>query len=434
LAIPQIDASAGRPYGGRLLDELKGVVELIAAGQGLSETLERIALAVERAAAPAICAIELVEASGRRLRNGASPSLPEAYRLTVHGMEIGPEAGACGTAVHRRTAVVIRDVETDPLFARFRGLAAELGVRACWSMPILDNDGMPIATFALYHRQPCAPSEEEWRFVSGMSGFVRLAVMQHRREEALRAAKEAAETASRAKSQFLAHMSHELRTPLNAILGFSEVIREAMMGPVGPRYRDYAGDIHKAGQHLLSLINDVLDLAKVEVGRLELVEEPLILPDLIGGCRHLVSETAMRAGVTMAASIPADLPPFHGDRLRIKQVVLNLLSNAIKFTPEGGEVRIEARLLADGDLRLTVADTGIGMNPEDVPIALAPFSQLEDPMQRRREGTGLGLPLAKSLVEMHGGRLDVETALGQGTAVSIVLPRHRVLRPAGGSN
>jgi two-component system, cell cycle sensor histidine kinase PleC len=427
LAVPKPESPAAPPSDARLLDELNAVVERIATGSGLHETLERIAQAVERYAAPAICAIELVDSATGRLRNGASPSLPEVYRLTVHGLAVGPQAGACGTAVYRRAAVVVRDVETDPLFTDYRALANELGVRACWSLPIMDDGGTPIATFALYHRQPCEPSDEEWRFVNGMSGFVRLALMQYRREQALRAAKEAAEAASRAKSQFLAHMSHELRTPLNAILGFSEVIREQMMGEVGPRYRDYAGDINKAGQHLLSLINDVLDLAKVEVGRLELIEEPLILPDLIGGCRHLVSETAMRAGVTMASTMPADLPPISADRLRIKQVVLNLLSNAIKFTPEGGEVRIEAALEPDGDLRLTVADTGIGMRPEDVSIALAPFGQLEDPMHRKRQGTGLGLPLAKTLVEMHGGTLGVDTELGRGTAVNILLPRHRVL-------
>jgi two-component system, cell cycle sensor histidine kinase PleC len=405
------------------LDE---VVDLIASARPLAETLTRIALVVERLAPPAICAIELVDADGRHLRSGASPGLPDAYRAAVDGLEIGPDAGACGTAVYRRAAVIVRDIRLDPLFARWVALAEQLGLRACWSLPILDDRQGVIAAFALYHPTPCEPSDEEWRLVASMSGLVRLALMQHRREQALRRAKEEAETASQAKSQFLAHMSHELRTPLNAILGFSEVIREMLMGPLDDRYRQYGGDIHRAGQHLLTLIEDVLDLAKIETGRMELIEEEVAIRDLLASCRQMVRETAERAGVTISTQVAPALPPLHGDRLRLKQAVLNLLSNAIKFTPMGGEVRLEAACIENGDLLVAVSDNGIGMKPEDVPVALAPFGQVNDALSRRHKGTGLGLPLAKTFVELHGGRLEIATRSGQGTSVSIILPRERL--------
>jgi two-component system, cell cycle sensor histidine kinase PleC len=426
------EATQRDPESGRRIDERRSVamnelVHLVAAGRGLGETLTRIAQAVESLAPPAICAIELVDAAGGCLRHGAAPSLPDSYRRAVDGLAIGPGAGACGTAVYLRQPVIVRDMRTDPLFAPYLALAEELGLRACWSLPIMGDGDAAIGAFALYHRTPCEPSAEEWNLVASMSGLVRLALMQHRREQALRHAKEEAEAASRAKSQFLAHMSHELRTPLNAILGFSEVIRESLMGPLDVRYREYGGDVHKAGQHLLTLINDVLDLAKIEVGRMELAEETVVLRDLIAGALSMVRETAERAGVAVVTDIGTELPPLRADRLRLKQAVLNLLSNALKFTPIGGEVRIAATLRADGDALLQISDNGIGMRPEDIPLALSPFGQVDDALNRRHRGTGLGLPLAKTLVELHGGRLEIDSAPGRGTTASIVLPRQRLL-------
>ena len=247
-----------------------------------------------------------------------------------------------------------------------------------------------------------------------------------RGEEALRLAKEEAEAASRTKSQFLANMSHELRTPLNAIIGFSEVIRDAIMGPVDPRYGDYARDIHMAGQHLLSLISDVLDLSKIEVGRLKLHEEPVSIAEVIDTCRRLVAERAREGGVALEEAVPSDLPPVFADRLRLKQIVLNVLANAVKFTRPGGRVRIAASLPAEGGLVLSITDTGIGMAPEDIPTALTPFGQVEDALHRRYDGTGLGLPLAKMLAERHGGTLAIESQIGVGTSVRIRLPEQRL--------
>jgi len=421
-ATPRPDAG-----GGWSLTEVDQLVAFVAGGQGLDATLERIAAVVERLAPSTLCSIELVDADGRHLRHGAAPSLPPDYRALVEGLEIGPGAGACGTAVHRRAPVIVTDIETDPLFAPYLAMARALGLRACWSLPIFDDHDSVIATFALYHRVPCQPSAAEWRMVASMGSFVRLALLQHRREQALRLARDEAEAANHAKSMFLAHMSHELRTPLNAILGFSEMIREMMLGPLNPRYREYAADIHTAGHHLL-------DLAKIEVGKLELFEETVFLPDLIGGCQLLVREAAERAGVTVAATVPPEIPLLRADRLRFKQILLNLLSNAIKFTPSGGEVRVAALVTDRGDFRLTVSDNGVGMRPEDIPVALSSFGQVEGGLHRRREGTGLGLPLARTFVELHGGTLRVSSEVGIGTSVEVTLPGERLLSGRSGDH
>jgi two-component system, cell cycle sensor histidine kinase PleC len=240
----------------------------------------------------------------------------------------------------------------------------------------------------------------------------------------------AAEESSRVKSQFMANMSHELRTPLNAIIGFSEVIRDALVGPVAARYKDYARDIHSSGRHLLGLINDVLDLSKIELGRLELHEEPMALAKVVNDCERLISERVRAGNLELAIDLPADLPLLRGDELRLKQVLLNLLSNAVKFTPVGGRITLSARMTAESGIILAVADTGIGMKPEEIPIALEPFRQIDSALNRRYEGTGLGLPLARTLVELHGGMLVISSTPGQGTTVTVALPAARVIRKA----
>ena len=264
----------------------------------------------------------------------------------------------------------------------------------------------------------------------GYRGTGRDITAQIEGEDALKLAKDAAEAASRTKSQILATVSHELRTPLNAIIGFSEVISQGLMGPVDSRYREYAKDIHKAGTHLLTLINDVLDLSKIEVGQLKLHERAVDLAQLISGCHRLVAERARESFVRIDEVVADDLPLVFGDELRLKQIVLNLLSNAVKFTAAGGtggQVTTDARLAADGGLTISITDTGIGMKPDDIPIALSPFRQLDNAFNRRSEGTGLGLPLAKMLVELHDGVLEIASKVGLGTTVRVHLPSKRVL-------
>ncbi|HEY4124084.1 MAG TPA: histidine kinase dimerization/phospho-acceptor domain-containing protein, partial [Rhizomicrobium sp.] len=210
------------------------------------------------------------------------------------------------------------------------------------------------------------------------------------RERQLDAALAKAHAANKAKTNFLALMSHELRTPLNAIIGFSEVLSSEIFGTHAvPRYRDYATDIHGAGKHLLALINDILDLSKFEAGKMELHAERIEMGDLFGDCMKLVAERAREKGLRLSRDLPPDIPAVEADRLRLKQILLNLLSNAIKFTPAGGQISLAADLDELGGIRICVADTGIGMTAEQIPLALEPFRQIDSPLSRTEEGTGL---------------------------------------------
>jgi PAS domain S-box-containing protein len=255
---------------------------------------------------------------------------------------------------------------------------------------------------------------------------------QDAREAMLRNARETAEAASRAKSAFLANMSHELRTPLNAIIGFSEVMKGEMMGPLGSdRYRGYANDIHGSGKHLLQLINDVLDISKIEAGKAELRDEQIDLGRVIDECASLIAPQAAANAISIKVDVPNELPGLRGDTRAIKQVLLNLLSNAVKFTPARGKVALSARLGETGDLEIAVADTGIGIAKESIERIFEPFYQVDSDLSRRFEGTGLGLSLVKGLVGMHGGTIGVQSVPEQGTTFTIVLPAARVAAVSG---
>jgi len=246
-------------------------------------------------------------------------------------------------------------------------------------------------------------------------------------ETELRAALTSAESANRTKSEFLANMSHELRTPLNAIIGFSEVMGTGVFGPLGnEKYRDYVGNIHDSGRHLLDIINDILDVSKIESGSMELLEETMTVSVVVAASIRLVRERALRGGITLKTDLPPHLPLLRGDSRRIKQILLNLLSNAVKFTPSGGTVCVSVERTPDGGLMLRVTDSGIGMKPEDIPLALIPFRQIDSGLARRHEGTGLGLPLTRALVELHDGQLNLSSRLGEGTEVRVWFPVHRL--------
>ena len=245
----------------------------------------------------------------------------------------------------------------------------------------------------------------------------------------LEQAKEVAETASRAKSEFLANMSHELRTPLNAILGFAEIIRDKLLGPIGdPRYSDYAEDIHSSGAHLLRIINDILDLSKVEAGRLELVEDVVEMEEVVKAVSVLLRERLTRAGLDFQIDVPPGPCLLRADERKLKQILMNLLSNAVKFTPAGGEISLLVTR-SEGGIVIEVRDSGIGIAAEDIDRAMSPFGQVDSRLSRRYEGTGLGLPLAKALTELHGGKLELQSEPGVGTIARVRLPRDRVIHP-----
>jgi two-component system cell cycle sensor histidine kinase PleC len=269
----------------------------------------------------------------------------------------------------------------------------------------------------------------------------RLRQALHARDEARRAlvAKQAevlqalarAEEANDSKSRFLANMSHEFRTPLNAIIGFAEVIEAGIFGPIGnDKYRHYVTDISRSGHHLLSLVNDVLDLAKVEAGRYELHPEPLELAELTNTA---VSMAGARNQIGPEVSVVFKDGPvtIHADRRALLQIMINLISNAVKYTDPEGRVTVRGEVDRNGEVVWSVADTGIGMAPEDIPKAMSPFEQVERHAKLGKEGTGLGLPLVKDLVEMQGGSLTLTSAVGVGTTATVRLPKYTTVKDGG---
>ncbi len=242
----------------------------------------------------------------------------------------------------------------------------------------------------------------------------------------LTAALEVAESGDRAKSQFLATMSHELRTQLNAIIGFAEFLNSNLCGSLTAKQRGYVGDIHRAGGHLLDLVSDVHDLSRVDARQLVLEDDVVDLGDLIAGAIAAASPRAAEVGVALRSAIAAGLPQIRADARRLRQILVDLLSNAVKFTPKGGAITVSAEWRG-ADLALFVADTGVGMAPESISIALARFGQADNRSARRLEGTGLSLPLVKRLVELHGGTLAIDSTLGRGTTVTVLLPAERAI-------
>jgi GAF domain-containing protein len=361
---------------------------------------------------------EVTGAFGLRASHQVEAELVEVLR----GAPFRLGEGVTGRAAALRAPVQVKDLLSEREFAvaHISPIAEGLGYRSILAVPLLLEDRV-MGGLTVWRKQPGGFAPEVVHLLQTFGAQSSLAIQNARLFREIADKSRLLEAASRHKSEFLANMSHELRTPLNAILGFSEVLAERMFGEVNEKQAEYLQDILSSGRHLLSLINDILDLSKVEAGRLELELGRFHLPTALDNALTLVRERATRHGITLAQTVDERVRDIVADERKVKQILLNLLSNAVKFTPEGGRVGLAATA-ADGVITIAVSDTGIGIAPEDQAAIFEEFRQVGREDARKQEGTGLGLTLAKKFVELHGGRIWVDSRVGQGSTFSFTLP------------
>jgi signal transduction histidine kinase len=351
----------------------------------------------------------------------ATAEIGEALPQALREVRYRKGEGAIGRTAITREPVQVADITIQGMYeSRVRDTLIESGVRAVLAVPMIHQNRL-IGCLGVTRKRPGQFPTETIELLRTFATQSALAIQNARLFHEIEEKSRQLELASRHKSEFLANMSHELRTPLNAVLGFSEVLRERMFGDLNDKQDEYLNDIHASGQHLLSLINDILDLSKIEAGRMELEVTDFYLPAALDNALTLLRERAGRRGIVLHAGIDDRIEHIRGDERKIKQVLLNLLSNAIKFTPEGG--RIEVRVaLRDGGVEVSVRDTGVGIAPEDQGTIFEEFRQVGT-AAKKVEGTGLGLALSRKFVELHGGRISVESQVGVGSTFTFTIPK-----------
>ena len=406
-----------------VLDRQTSVMEQLAAGAPLTEVLEGIVVALEELIPGSRCSVLLLDEDGV-LRHGAAPTLPRAYSNAIDGLEPGPLAGSCGTAVYLGRQVVAADVSSDPRWEPFRELAVEHDIGACWSSPIRSQSKI-VGTFAVYDRQPHEPDERERELVRRFTHLASIAVThdgaanEREARHVAELARQSAERANHAKSQFVTSLSHELRTPLQSITGFTESLKTLDLSP--DRRRQALDGISHASAHILSIVDDVLDLARVEAGAMPIALEPVDAAAVAAATVALTQPLAATRGITVEfVGRPVDVI---ADRRRLQQVLLNLVSNALRFSSSDTVVTIRTETaIGHGSrvARIHVIDQGSGIADDLLARLFVPFDRLGADAGREG-GAGLGLVLAKRLTEAMGGALDLDSTVGVGTHVRITL-------------
>jgi signal transduction histidine kinase len=366
-------------------------------------------------------------------------------------------SGPTGMAIKTKSIQVINDIEKEPRFTPWREKALKRGYRSSMAVPIIARGGDVIGTLNLYSPESYFFTEDRVRIIQAFANQAATAIENirlvedierkikertreletanlelealnqelHLRKQEAEAARMVAEEANRAKSEFLANMSHELRTPLNVIIGFSEMMLKEIAGPLTDRQIEYIRDILESGEHLLELINDILDLSKVEAGKFELEYEKINIEEIIEESLIFIKEKCLKHGITLSIDIKDGISEIEADRKRLKQVLVNLLTNAAKFTPDGGSITVRVRSREDDYIEFSVEDTGIGIKEEDIPKLFQPFQQLNTIYKKKQPGTGLGLAICKRIVETHGGKIWVESEFGKGSNFKFIIPVHK---------
>ena len=408
----------------RSVGELRALGDV---GRALSSTLDldtvlqTIVTRASQLAGTDACSVYEYDEATEAFHLRATHNLDEEFVALARRTPTRKGEGIQGRMALTRQPVQIPDIAAEDAYrGPLRDILLRTGTRALLAVPLLREDEL-IGGLTVNRKTPGAFPPEVIELLQTFATQSALAIQNARLFREIADKSRQLEAASRHKSEFLANMSHELRTPLNAILGFSEVLAERMFGEVNEKQAEYLQDILSSGRHLLSLINDILDLSKVEAGRLELELGRFHLPTALDNALTLVRERATRHGITLTQTVDERVGDIVADERKVKQILLNLLSNAVKFTPEGGRVGLTATA-ADGVITIAVSDTGIGIAPEDQAAIFEEFRQVGREDARKQEGTGLGLTLAKKFVELHGGRIWVQSQVGQGSTFSFTLP------------
>jgi signal transduction histidine kinase len=381
--------------------------------------------AIARAAAGVLenARVQLFLVEDGKLHHVGGTGLTDEQQEKLRGLYPAPlaQTSYAGKAILERKIVHITDVRVDHDRAELsKAITESTGLRAVLVVPMI-QEGAAIGCITTSFTEPRAFTDKQIALLRSFSDQAVIAIQNARLFREIQDKSRQIEIANQHKSDFLANMSHELRTPLNAIIGFSEVLSERMFGELNEKQADYMKDIHESGRHLLSLINDILDLSKIEAGRMELEPSDFDLPSALSNAMTLVRERAQRHGIALGLKLDQTLSSIHADERKFKQIVLNLLSNAVKFTPDGGRVDVNATLGKDM-VEIAVSDTGIGIAPEDQAAVFEEFKQVGRDYTRKAEGTGLGLALTKRFVELHGGTIRLESAPGKGSTFTFTIP------------
>ena len=408
----------------RSVDELRALGEV---GRAVSSTLDvetvlnTIVSRASQLAGADGCTIYEYDSDAEEFRLRAAHNADAGFVAATRAVPLRKGEGVMGRAVQMREPIQIPDIAVPGAYeSRLRDVLIGAGYRALLSVPLVREDEI-IGSLSLTRKLPGEFPTEVVELLRTFATQSALALQNAHLFQEIEEKSRQLEVANRHKSEFLASMSHELRTPLNAVIGFSEVLLERMFGEINDKQDEYLQDILSSGRHLLSLINDILDLAKIEAGRMELEVVDFHLPQAIDNAITLVRERAARRAITLAIEIDPRLGEIKGDERKVKQVLLNLLSNAIKFTPEGGHVGVQAGL-SDDFAEVAVTDTGVGIAPEDHEAVFEEFRQVGTDYAKKHEGTGLGLTLSRRFVELHGGKIWVKSQLGQGATFTFTLP------------